>query len=51
MDSVECGWYKGPLGMSYNIVTSNEHTLKARIWAFVLEKLKEHGFNFISAIA
>ena len=41
LDSVECAWYKAPLGMSYNIVTSNEHTLKARLWAFVFrERLK-----------
>ena len=27
--------------MSYNIVTSNEHTLKSRIWAFVLKRSRE----------
>ena len=27
--------------MSYNIVTSNEHTLKSRIWAFVLKRGRE----------
>ena len=37
LDNVECSWYKAPLGMSYNIVTSNEHTLKARLWAFLFE--------------
>ena len=53
LDNVECSWYKAPLGMSYNIVTSNEHTLKARLWAFLfggswkITKLGEKSFLFL----